>query len=1548
MVIKDLRYVNDIKKCLIIAIYILALLIIMNNCAEAETVKYIDSNGREASTDVDLIIKSSTTKFNKTSGWIAGKEDNTFETSTLEKTEDLNIILCDGASLTIKGRIFINSSHTLTIYSQKEGTGKLILSPKSNSYECSIAGPNMGSDTNTSNYIQYGGSVTINSVSGYQALAYLNVSLNGGTLELTGKDKAMKNVNLILGDTTPQGFSFCISSDNYDNKLASTISAGRNNIFIDDTGEKFSPSGDKHNTSQELQYISGKVLVTAMKTLFNSNNAANNVRVQYFTSPDDTTLEANSFTSEGYEFNGWNTQSDGKGTSYQDKASINPADLHNKTLYAQWKAKDYAINYNLNGGTNAQDNPTSYMIEDSITLKEPSRTGYTFTSWAPEGNIPKGSTGDKTFTANWTPNKYTVNFHSNYGTDSILTQEFTYDTSQNLTANTFTRTGYTFNGWNTDSNGTGTNYTDGQSVTNLSDQNNAIINLYAKWQVINYSITYELNGGSVTSPNPERYNIESETFTLNNPSKQNYDFTGWTGTDLSAITQTVTINKGSTGDRTYTANYEQQPPVMTKLSVNISGSGNITLNRGASKSENYSAAVTASYSYGDDKTLSENDYSLTWTLNENISGITINNNGVLTISNTLEPGTYDITINAQVSSQNVNVTKSISVNILVKAATLKALDVSISGTGLISLDEGSSLSADYFVMVNASYSDGTEETLSKYDYDLVWSLSEDIPGISINDKGSLIISNELKSDSYDITIIAQVSSYDITETVSKSVTVSVNPVTLKALDVTISGSNTLTLDKGTSKASSYSATVKASYSDNTNKTLTQGDYVLKWNLNENISGIAINDEGKLTVNNTLKAGTYKITINAQAVSQSIKGSASMQVSISVNDKQSGSNISLKALSVTISGTEAIALNAGTSTASTYSAQVKAAYSNGTSKILSERDYVINWSLQGENISGIAINNYGRLTISDSLKPGTYNITVKAQAVSQNIEGSTSMQVRISVNAKESHNNITIKALSVTIAGSEAFTLNAGTSTASTYSAQVKAYYSDNTINTLTESDYAINWTLGENISGIAINNHGVLIISDKLKPGSYDITINAQAEYQDFKYRASKQVSISVINQESSGKSESELEALDITISGAESLTLNAGTSTTAKYSALATAYYSNGMIKTLSEGEYALTWSLNEKLSGIAINDNGELIVNDSLEAGNYYITIRAQAEYSQVTVKAALNINIFVKDTYGHEDNQQVQEYDTRIITAPDKILTLSPEAKNAVTYLELNGDIHNLSDIDFTDFTSLITLDLSKSQNLETADLSILPDTVKEINLSGASITSLNLTGCNVQIINAQDCENLEYIDAQGLSSLLELDISNSPISSLNLTDCVNLVKLICSNCELDSEGLMLDGCSSLQELDISNNHFMYFDNIDSLEKLKCSGQEVFIYYASESNTYFDLNRGGGTNSVINITAYGQDNTELAVFYDTNSGLARFEAVPSLIKYEYVTGFKGVNMDVKIYLSGSDLQNNSHIESRGGCNLGFNLFALSLLVAIMLKTKINFRIRKGDLHS
>ena len=82
------------------------------------------------------------------------------------------------------------------------------------------------------------------------------------------------------------------------------------------------------------------------------------------------------------------------------------------------------------------------------------------------------------------------------------------------------------------------------------------VTLSATFTEIIYPITYDLKGGSVSPANPATYTIESPDFTLTNPTRVGYTFTGWTGTGLDAATKTVTVERGSTGDRKYTANYE--------------------------------------------------------------------------------------------------------------------------------------------------------------------------------------------------------------------------------------------------------------------------------------------------------------------------------------------------------------------------------------------------------------------------------------------------------------------------------------------------------------------------------------------------------------------------------------------------------------------------------------------------------------------------------------------------------------------------------------------------------------------------------------------------------------------------------------------------------------------------------------------------------------------------------------------------------------------------------------------------------------------------------
>ena len=189
----------------------------------------------------------------------------------------------------------------------------------------------------------------------------------------------------------------------------------------------------------------------------------------------------------------------------------------------------------------------SVSYDAYYTLPIPTRTGYTFEGWySGDTKMESGIwniTNNVTLTPKWTANTYTITFDANGGECDTSSQKVVFDES--YTAPTPTRKGYTFAGW---FNGS-TQYTSGTWL------GTADLDLTAKWDIVTYDISYTMNGGTI-SGNKTSYNAETETFTLPTPEKEDYIFLGWSGTGILGVQKTVTVTKGSTGDRTYTANWE--------------------------------------------------------------------------------------------------------------------------------------------------------------------------------------------------------------------------------------------------------------------------------------------------------------------------------------------------------------------------------------------------------------------------------------------------------------------------------------------------------------------------------------------------------------------------------------------------------------------------------------------------------------------------------------------------------------------------------------------------------------------------------------------------------------------------------------------------------------------------------------------------------------------------------------------------------------------------------------------------------------------------------
>lgn len=171
-------------------------------------------------------------------------------------------------------------------------------------------------------------------------------------------------------------------------------------------------------------------------------------------------------------------------------------------------ATSYAITYNLNGGTLETANPTSYTIEDTITLNNPIKTGYNFAGWTGSNGttpqisvtITEGSIGEKNYIANYTSKTPTVTLNMQSGSGGTASVTATYESSMpSITVPT--REGYTFAGYYTETNGNGTQYytASGTSTKNCDFENDTT--LYANWTINQYNlkINSSVNGNKSTT-----------------------------------------------------------------------------------------------------------------------------------------------------------------------------------------------------------------------------------------------------------------------------------------------------------------------------------------------------------------------------------------------------------------------------------------------------------------------------------------------------------------------------------------------------------------------------------------------------------------------------------------------------------------------------------------------------------------------------------------------------------------------------------------------------------------------------------------------------------------------------------------------------------------------------------------------------------------------------------------------------------------------------------------------------------------------------------------
>lgn len=318
--------------------------------------------------------------------------------------------------------------------------------------------------------------------------------------------------------------------------------------------EKDSVSLDTVTASDELVLYAVWTDVETYTVTYNANQhgrtTVDYVRVG---AGDTVTAPTDPIADSGYEFAGWFTDAEGE-NPYQFAAQIHESIV----LYAKWALDTFTVAYEMNGVSNAGENPVFYTIETpTFALAAPADVeGYVFDGWFydanftnPASQVIQGTTGDKTFYAKWSKKTYKVMYladNNSYG--SISDQFVEHGSSITLeSAGIFRRAGYEQNGWSTTMGGS-KEYELGESITVV-----APVTLYPSWSdPIVYTITYVCDGCTDNTGNKTSYTVETPTFSVTFKKitpPEGYKMAGWySATDYK--TKVEQIKKGSFGDMT--------------------------------------------------------------------------------------------------------------------------------------------------------------------------------------------------------------------------------------------------------------------------------------------------------------------------------------------------------------------------------------------------------------------------------------------------------------------------------------------------------------------------------------------------------------------------------------------------------------------------------------------------------------------------------------------------------------------------------------------------------------------------------------------------------------------------------------------------------------------------------------------------------------------------------------------------------------------------------------------------------------------------------------
>ena len=361
---------------------------------------------------------------------------------------------------------------------------------------------------------------------------------DGGTVNSGNVKNYIYGTTVVLpSDVTKTGYTFEGWYDNESCSGSSVLSVSSNDL------------GDKT--------FYAKWLVNSYDITFVTNEGTINAgELNSYTYGVGATLPTD-VTKTGYTFDGWFTNTSYIGSSV---SSVLPTETGNKTFYAKWSVKSYAVTLNANGGTITNGEIDSYTYGVGATLpiaKNVVKTGYTFNGWYDNDEfageavtaIVNNAVGEKTFYAKWTINTYDVTLNANGGTiNAGEISKYEFGTGATL-PNAVTKEGYTFVGWYDNANLTG------EAFTAIANNVTGDKTFYARYTVNTYTVNLVTNGGTINNGNVTNYTYGVGATLPADVTKTGYAFKGWYDNENFDGDAITTIANNEVGDKTYYAKF---------------------------------------------------------------------------------------------------------------------------------------------------------------------------------------------------------------------------------------------------------------------------------------------------------------------------------------------------------------------------------------------------------------------------------------------------------------------------------------------------------------------------------------------------------------------------------------------------------------------------------------------------------------------------------------------------------------------------------------------------------------------------------------------------------------------------------------------------------------------------------------------------------------------------------------------------------------------------------------------------------------------------------